>query len=155
MPQKELKTILKEHNFLNVATCDLENVPNIAPKLLLKVENNIIYLCDYVIGRTFRNIKINPKISLGFMDLENLVGYQFNGTVETIDSGIVYERMLDELSKKEIELSVQRIIEGVDKGKKHNTFEMEISQTVVILKVQVDEIVEINANGQLRRERLQ
>jgi len=154
MAQKDLKAILKSRSFLNVATCDLENNPNLAPKLLLRVEKDVIYLGDYVIGRTFRNLKINPRVSLGFMDGENLIGYQFNGRVEIIDSGMVYERMLDELSKKEIELSAQRIIEGIDQGKKHSAFEMEISQTVVILKVKVEEVVEISASEQLRRERL-
>ncbi len=154
MPQRDLKAILKSRGFLNVATSDLQNNPNVAPKLLLKVESGIIYLADYVIGRTFRNLKINPKASLGFMDMENLIGYQFNGRVEIIDSGAVYEKMLDELGKKAIELSVQRIIEGVDKGKKHSRFEIEISQAAVILKVNVEEVVEINASGQLSRERV-
>ena len=75
MAQKDLKAILKSRSFLNVATCDLENNPNLAPKLLLRVEKDVIYLGDYVIGRTFRNLKINPRVSLGFMDGENLIGF--------------------------------------------------------------------------------
>ncbi len=82
---------LKTREFVSVATADFEGNPNAAPKFLLKVEGDFIYLIDYIIGRTWENISINPKVSLSFMDPETLFGYQINGTVDIINKGKVYE----------------------------------------------------------------
>ena len=51
---------LAKGKFVNVATCSDERMPNVAPKLIAKTEKNIIYLIDYVIGKTYSNLKENP-----------------------------------------------------------------------------------------------
>lgn len=146
--------LLKAKEFVSVGTCDFKAKPNVAPKLILKIENNYIYLIDYVIGRTFDNLKINPWISLSFMDLDNLIGYQFNGSVEIIDQGLVYDKMIEELSSRQIELSVNRVIEGVGEGKAHRAFELGLPGQFVIFKVKIEDIVEIGSTGKLNRERV-
>ena len=70
--------------------------PNVAPKFLLKIEQNCIYLGDYNIDRTWANINFNPKVSLSVMNLDTLTGYQINGLVETVDEGSDQEKLLEE-----------------------------------------------------------
>ena len=154
MINKNIIALIESKEFISVATCDLESHPNAAPKFLLKVESNYIYLVDYTLGKTFRNLKINPRIALSFFDNETLVGYQINGQVEIIDSGLEYQSALDDLARKEIDLSATRIIEGVIKGQAHKTYEMAASRKFVILKVKVEEIVQIYSSGSLRREKV-
>ena len=137
-----------------MATCDLDSRPNAAPKFLLKVEASYIYLVDYIIGNTFRNLKINPLISLSFFDQNTLIGYQINGKVQIVNSGPEYTSALDDLARKEIDLSTTRIIDGVIKGKAHKTYEIAASKQFVILKVKVEEIVQIHPSGILRREKV-
>jgi len=145
---------LRDRAFVSVATADFDGNPNAAPKFLLKIEDNFIYLVDYIIGRTWENVKINPKVSLSFMDSDTLLGYQINGRIEIIDHGPLYDKMSAELSKKEIELSAQRIIEGIYKDKKHKTFEVGLPEKMVIFKVKIEEIVEIGTSGKLTREKI-
>ena len=151
---KKVFELLKKRGFVSVATCDLEGRPNAAPKFILKLENNLIYLVDYSIGRTSRNLRFNPRISVSFMDNDTLMGYQLNGSVEIIDSGQEYDALVKELSQKELELSTCRIIEGVTKGKSHEGFELSLSEEFVIFKVKVTEIVEIASSGTLRTEKI-
>lgn len=151
---KKVFELLKKRGFVSVATCDLEGRPNAAPKFILKLENNFIYLVDYSIGRTSRNLRLNPRISISFMDNDTLMGYQLNGSVEIIDSGQEYDALVKELSQKELELSTRRIIEGVTKGKPHEGFELSLSEEFVIFKVKVGEIVEIASSGTLRTEKI-
>ena len=151
---KKISEILKDREFVSVGTCDFEGAPNVAPKFLLKVDNECIYLIDYSVGRTFRNIKINPKVSLSIMDLETIVGYQLNGSVGIIDEGPLYHKIIEELSQKEVELSAKRVIEALGKGKRHKNFEVSLSQTVIILKVHIDEIVELSINGETKRHKI-
>ena len=79
---KKIVELLKSREFVSVATCDFDGRPNAASKFMLRVEGNFIYLVDYFVGRTYRNLGANPRISLSFMDTNSLVGYQLNGLVK-------------------------------------------------------------------------
>lgn len=154
MIAKRINEILKDDDFIAVATCDLEGNPNVAPKLFLKVENDHIYLIDYVIGRTFQNLVVNPKVSLAVTDRDSLTGYQINGPVEILSTGAAYDNFVDEFQKKGLSLSSRRIVEGVLRGEGHTNFEAVFPNKVVVFKVKISEVVEIRSSGELKRERL-
>jgi predicted pyridoxine 5'-phosphate oxidase superfamily flavin-nucleotide-binding protein len=154
MINKTVKALLESREFISVASCDLESRPNAAPKFLLKVEASHIYLVDYVIGKTFRNIKVNPLVSLSFFDNSTLVGYQMNGKVEIVDHGPEYELAREALARREVDLSATRIIDGVIKGEVHRAYEISASNQFIILKVKVEEIVQMHPGGTLQREKI-
>lgn len=154
MINKNIRALIESREFISVASCDLKSRPNAAPKFLLKVDDDYLYLVDYIIGQTFRNLSVNPYVSLSFLDNNTLMGYQINGKVEIIDSGPEYEAALKELKLKEIDLSTKRIIDGVIKGQAHKAYEMAASEQFVILKVKVIEIVQIHPTGTLKREKV-
>ena len=154
MINNNIKALIESREFISVASCDLEARPNAAPKFLLKVEASYIYLVDYIIGKTFRNLKVNPRVSLSFFDNNTLVGYQINGKVQIIDRGPEYLAALNDLARKEIDLSATRIIDGVIKGQAHKAYEVAASKQFVILKVKVEEIVQIQSSGKLQREKV-
>jgi predicted pyridoxine 5'-phosphate oxidase superfamily flavin-nucleotide-binding protein len=154
MINKCLKELIESREFISLASCDLEFRPNAAPKLLLKVQGDYLYLVDYIIGRTFTNLRVNPRASLSFIDSNTLIGYQINGKVEIIDSGAEYKEIFKELQHKQIDLSVARVIEGVTKGKAHKSFALAIPEQFVILKVRIEEVVEIRPSGTLKREKI-
>ncbi len=154
MINKIVKELIESREFISVATCDLEARPNAAPKFLLKVERDHIYLVDYIIGRTFENLQINPKVSLSFIDSFTLIGYQINGKVEIIDSGAEYKDILKELQNKQIDLSTKRVMDGVVKGQAHKAYEVGSPEQFIILKVKVEEVVEIRPSGTLKREKV-
>ena len=150
---REIRKSLENKEFINVGTCDFDGRANVAPKFLLKIENDYIYLADYVIGRTWRNLKVNPKISLSTVNMDTLTGYQINGPVEIIDKGSEYKKLVEEFREKRIQLSVARVIEGVRTKEKHSTFQTAFSEKVVLFKIRVEEIVEIVPSGELKRKK--
>jgi predicted pyridoxine 5'-phosphate oxidase superfamily flavin-nucleotide-binding protein len=154
MINKILKELIESREFISLASCDLSGRPNAAPKFLLKVSGDYLYLVDYIIGRTFSNLQINPRASLSFIDSNTLIGYQINGRVEIIDSGAEYEEIIKELHHKQIDLSIARVIEGVTKGKAHKSYEVAIPEQFVIFKVKMEEIVEMRPSGTLKREKV-
>lgn len=151
---KEINEILKNREFLDIATCDFNNRPNVAPKFLLKFNKKSIYLIDHVMGASYRNLKVNPRVSISVMDLDSLTGYQINGSVEIVTEGLEYEEILEELAEKKIKLSVERVIEAVGKNKKHENFELMLPDKFVIFKVMIEEATEICLSGKLNREKL-
>ena len=144
--------IMKAREFIAVATADKGGKPNCAPKLLLKVDGEIIYFIDYSIGRTFNNLKVNPEVSLSFIDINSLFGYRLNGKVEIIEEGKIYDECLKELREKEIELSVDRVVRGVQDGEPHKDFESEIPERFLVYKVKIEEGCEITPRGVIKRE---
>ena len=154
MIAKKINDLIKDDDFIAVATCDLEGNPNVAPKLFLKVENNHIYLIDYVIGMTFQNLMVNPKASLSIIDRDSLTGYRINGPVEVLSEGAEYNKFVEEFQRKKLTLSSRRIVEGVLRGESHKNFEVAFPNKVVVFKVKIADIVEIRSSGELKRERL-
>ena len=151
---KKITELLKSREFVSVATSDLNGRPNAAPKFLLRTEDNLIYLVDYFIGTTFRNLSVNPRISISVMDTNSLVGYQLNGLVKIMENGPEYDLLVKDLLQREVDLSTQRIVEGVTKGKPHEGFELNMSENFVLFKVKIDETVEMVSNGILKREKV-
>ena len=153
MLPKELMELLEKREFISIATCDFKGRPNAAPKFVLKVEGNHIYLVDYTIGTSWRNLKINPRISMSLTDTRTLKGYQLNGSVKIITRGRLYDKMRKEMTDKEIRLTTQHIIDEVRGQPTHETFEILISEKFVIFEVSVDEVVEMDIHGELKRNK--
>ncbi|MFA6379323.1 MAG: pyridoxamine 5'-phosphate oxidase family protein [Candidatus Omnitrophota bacterium] len=143
---------LKKYEFITVATADKSAKPHCAPKLLLKIDNGIIYFIDFSIGKTIENLRVNPEASLSFIDAASRFGYRLNGSVEIIDKGKIYDESLKELHEKEIELFAERVVRGVQDGKAHKDFESEIPESFLVYKIKVEEGCEINPRGEIKRE---
>jgi uncharacterized protein len=153
MLTKTILEQLKHREFISIATCDLKGRPNAASKFILKIEGGFIFLVDYIIGKSYENLRANPRVSLSFANTESLKSYQINGSVELIENGPVYEAIAKELIQKEISLSTDRIIKGVSSGKHHENYEVAIPEKFVIFKVKIEETVEMPYGGGVKREK--
>jgi hypothetical protein len=140
---------LRKTKFINVATVGVNKIPCAAPKFVLKVEDDFIYLVDYTLGTTYQNLSAYPRISLSFMIDKDLKGYQINGTVKVIEKGTEYDKLLSELREKKIKLTVERLIEGVHRGKAHTDYEIGFSKRIVVFKVRIKEIIKLCPEGKL------
>lgn len=143
---------LKAKEFVIVATANKVGKPNSAPKLLLKIDGRVVYFIDYSIGKTAENLRFNPEVSLSFIDVNSLFGYRLNGKVEIIEKGRIFDECLKELREKEIKLSVERIVKGVQNGKSHKEYELEIPEQFLVYKVKIAEGSEISPRGVIKRE---
>jgi len=152
IPEK-ITYFLNKAEFLNIATCDSSGGPNVAPKFLIKVENNKIYLADYVFGRTFVNLKVNSRVSLSTINLDTLTGYQINGIARIITGGLEFKKMIKEMQSKQVRFSAKRLIEGLHKGIRSKDFEVTLPEKACILKVTIEEIAEIGTSGKVERKK--
>jgi len=148
---RELQHFLENKEFVHIATSDKEGRPNVAPKFLVTVDKGAIYLADYIVGRTYRNLKVKTLVSLATIDLDTLMGYQFNGTATILEEGPEYTRIMKNMRDKQIKFSVKRVIEGVHREKKYQNFEVTFPDSTVLFKVSVKEVVAISPQGQLER----
>lgn len=146
-----LKKLLRGRDFLFVATADPQGTPNVAPKQLIKLEEGYLYFADYVIGKTWENLQGNARVAASFMEEETRVGYQIKGVVTLLTIGSEFESIIHGLQERQVNEMVERVIEGVRRARRHAHFDFGQPENSVILKVKVEELVEIGPTGSLKR----
>lgn len=144
--------VLRSKEFVSIGTADKSGYPNAVPKFLLKIEKNHVYLIDYTIAKTVENLRENPFASLSVMDIDNLVGYKLDGPVELISKGKEYKKILGELKKRLIKLSVDRIIKASRSGKKNTHYELELPEKFIVIKMNIKGAAKISSRGDLLKE---
>lgn len=140
---------LSKGKFVNVSTCNMERMPNVAPKLVAKVEGNVLYLIDYVMGKTYANLKSNPRVSLSFFDESTLTGYQLNGSVTVIENGEEFEKFADEFQRIKTDFNIERILYNVRTGGRSRPLDFSMPENFAVLKIKIIEIIEISSSGNL------
>ncbi len=150
----ELRVFLEKREFLYIATTDAKGTANVAPKFLVKTEGDLIYLADFVLGKTLQNLRTNHYASVAASDNDTLVGYQINGPVHILEKGAEYEDVVSALKKREIQFSVERVIKSIERGKKFETHEVVFPDHLVVFKFKAEEIVKISPTGKLERKSL-
>ncbi len=149
---KKLLPFLSRGRFVNVATCNRERMPNVAPKLIAKVEKNVLFLVDHVIGTTYANLKQNPRVSLGLVDEKNFIGYQLNGTATVMERSHEFEALAEEFQQIKTDFTVQRILYNVRSGGQAPPVELALPERFAIIKIRVIEVVEIATSGDLKSQ---
>lgn len=153
MHAKKLLSQLR-NNVVNVATCNASGKPNAAVKLFLKIKGQEIYLADFSLGTSWRNLKENPQLSLAFEDIETAKGYRIDGKVAIISEGPEYDALIEEVRKRETEIVVNRVLDGLQRNRRYKGHLVTTSDKFVIYKVTIEEIVEFGPQGALRTENL-
>ncbi|OKY78944.1 MAG: Pyridoxine 5'-phosphate oxidase family protein containing flavin binding domain [Candidatus Methanohalarchaeum thermophilum] len=94
-----------ENNSCEVATVDEKGIPNVAPKGSLKaMDNETIVYADMYPGRTSENIKKNPEVAISVVNYQEMEGYEIKGKAELLDSGPIYDKVVEEVSKLPMDL---------------------------------------------------
>ena len=148
----DIAELLEKLEFVSVATATPNGQPNTAPKFFFHAKGDFMYLIDYAIGKTIMNLEKNPRVSVSFIDMGSLEAYRLNGIAKMIGKGRVFEAILKEWDKKLIKMATTRVIEGVQTGKKHNHYELEMAEKFIVLKIKIENIVKIGRRGDIWKE---
>ena len=88
-----------------VATASSDGVPNTTPKGTVQViDDEHIVFADLFSLKTRDNLQKNPKVAVTVVDLEKYKGYQFKGSAELVDSGPVFDQVVEQLKKAPMQL---------------------------------------------------
>ena len=151
---EKVAKLLEKKEFVYIATCSQDCEPYATPKFLVRVENNCIYLADFAISQAYENLKVNPKMSIAAMDHDTLHGYRINGDVAILEEGPEFDKILKELRKKEMNLTIERVVRAVQTGVTHENFELEFPKRLAIFKMHVDLVMQVGPRGQLHKEKV-
>ncbi|MCD6152516.1 MAG: pyridoxamine 5'-phosphate oxidase family protein [Syntrophobacterales bacterium] len=98
----EMKTLIKA-GLCMVATAGKEGYPNIGPKgSVMVLDDSTLAFGELVGGRTYANLKENPKAAIAVVDPETRVGYRFVGTVQLETEGSLYDKFAERFEKMKL-----------------------------------------------------
>jgi len=88
-----------------VATASPDGMPNTTPKGTIRIiDDEHLVFADLFSLKTRDNLQQNPKAAVTVMDFEKYKGYQFKGSAQLVESGPVFDRMVEELKKAPMQL---------------------------------------------------
>ena len=89
----EIKAMF-ENQLAVIATASKDGTPNVGPKGSMHVVNDeTLAYSESTSGKTFRNLKENPKVAVVVIDREKGAGYQVKGRAELLTSGDFFEQV--------------------------------------------------------------
>ena len=151
IPDKIIQ-LLVNAEFLCVATRNPSGNPCVANKFLIRCMKDSLYIGDFAKGKTWKNLKAHPYISIAIMDTHHLIDYQINGKAVLVNPGPDLKALTTAFSTKESRFSAKRLIEAVRKEKTQYTYEFPLPKHIVIWKIEVEEVVELGPRNEINRK---
>ena len=99
----EIKEFIEKQGIFVVGTIGANNIPNVSPRIFFRVDEDVIYWLDFFKHKSYKNIQVNPWVTISVFNKDDLKGFQFRGIVSFIT---------DEPTKSEIKESIiKKILE--------------------------------------------
>ncbi|MFH1037721.1 MAG: pyridoxamine 5'-phosphate oxidase family protein [PVC group bacterium] len=142
---KDMERLLTRQNVVIVGTVNPDNSPNLSLKGLLKVDpEGYIHFSDLYRGKTFRNLKRDPRVSVMVFSIEEFTGFQFTGVAELIESGPLFEEAEADWQAKKSWLLGRRISKNVRKGFSHGRSEFQLPSLKALVRVAVERVYDLS-----------
>ncbi len=101
---KEVQDFVK-NKLAWVATASPDGVPNTTPKGTVQIiDDEHIVFADLFSLKTRDNLQKNPKVAVTVIDIEKFKGYQFKGSAQLVDSGPIFDQVVENLKKVPMKL---------------------------------------------------
>ncbi len=141
----DMQRLLTRQNVVIVGTVNPDDSPNISLKGLLKVDpEGCIYFSDLYRGKTFRNIRRNPRVSVLVFSIEEFRGFQFIGRAELIESGPLFKEAEADWQAKKSRLLGRRISKNVRKGFSHGRSEFQLPSLKALIRMDVERVYDMS-----------
>ena len=145
---EDVVSFLKRHGIATVATLDPEGAIHCAVKGIVGFEgNNKILIMDLYHGRTHRNLKNNPTITITVVNEKDFRGYALQGKARIVKREDIQPYIVDAWEERIIHRITERVLRSVRRGEKtgvHHEAHLP-HQPKYLIEVDVDHIVDLTA----------
>jgi uncharacterized pyridoxamine 5'-phosphate oxidase family protein len=116
---KEVLQFFEKQDSVIVSTLDGDGRIHCSVKGIVGTkEEDKIFLIDLYLRETFRNLKINPTISITALDEHIFKGYTIQGEAEIIPRDKIHEVIFEDWEKRVVDRISKRIAKSVGAGLK-------------------------------------
>ena len=150
----EIIDFFQSQSFVIVSTIDKKGNPHSSCKGIVRInKNGSIYLFDLYQGKTFDNLKRNPRISITAVDEHKFNGYCLKGKAKIINTDRLSPQTIKTWDEKITGRISRRIIKNIHGQKGHPRHpEAHLPRPQYLIVIKVEEVVDLTPY-QLRKER--
>ena len=117
----EIIRFLRNQSFVIVSTIDRNGSPHNSCKGIVKINRSgFIFLLDLYKGRTFRNLKRNPRLSITAVDEHRFMGYCLKGKASIITGEKLKSQTIMAWEKRITRRITQRVIKNIQEERQHS-----------------------------------
>ncbi len=139
-----------KQGFVIVTSIDKDGSPHNSCKGIVKIgQNGQIYLLDLYRGRTYDNLKRNPKISLTAVDEHRFIGYSLKGKAKIISGRKLKPQIMRAWEDNITSRIALRLLRNVraEKGSLHKHREALLPKPEYLIVMDVDEVVDLTPHN--------
>lgn len=142
---EEILYFFRKQGFTFVSTLNGEGTIHVACKDIVKVtEDGKIYLLDLYMGRTYRNLKKRPVISVTAADEHTFTGYCLKGKTKIIPREALDPKIINEWDKSITSRVTSRLLRNIRGEKGHPAHpEALLPKPKYMIMVEVDEVIDL------------
>ena len=141
----DLISFFKKQGFVIVSTLDEAGRIHCSTKGIVAIEKEgKVHLIDLYRENTFKNLKLNPTISITAVDEDNFIGFSLKGKAKVVERENLEMHIIVEWENRVIERISKRVIKDIKKGKKPSIPpESLFPQLQYLIEVDVEDIVDL------------
>jgi len=95
-----IREFIETQGLIVIGTIGGKTIANISPRIFFAVEEDSIYWLDFFKHKSYKNMQINPWVTVSVFDKEELDGFQFRGVVSFITDEPTRTEIKDMIIKK-------------------------------------------------------
>ena len=121
----DIREFIEEQGIFVVGTMGLNNLPNVSPRIFFRVDEDAIYWLDFFKHKSYKNIQINPWVTVSVFNKDDLKGFQFRGIVSYIENESVKSKIRESIIKKTLEKNSSEKIKKLSEKKEAQVIQFE------------------------------
>ena len=98
-----IKEFIEKQGIFAVGTVGENNLANVSPRIFFRVDENVIYWLDFFKHKSYKNIQVNPWVTISVFNKDELKGFQFRGIVSFITDEPKKTEIKEDIIKKVLE----------------------------------------------------
>ena len=98
-----IKEFIEKQGIFAVGTVGENNLANVSPRIFFRVDENVIYWLDFFKHKSYKNIQMNPWVTISVFNKDELKGFQFRGIVSFITDEPKKTEIKEDIIKKVLE----------------------------------------------------
>ncbi|MFH1782191.1 MAG: pyridoxamine 5'-phosphate oxidase family protein [Candidatus Omnitrophota bacterium] len=132
-----------------ISTIDETGHPHNSCKGIVDIEeSNKVYLMDLYKGKTYSNLKRNPKVSITAVDEHKFMGFSLKGKAKIVDRHVVPEEALKKWEDKILKRISSRLIKNIKGEKGHPRHpESLLPKPEYLIEVEIEDIVDLTPHN--------
>jgi len=141
----ELINFFQGQGCVIVSTIDKNGFVHSACKGIIKINHNgKIYLLDLYKGRTFENLKQNPRISITAIDEHKFIGYCLKGRAQMVTEAKLHSDIIKAWEDRITNRLTRRLLKNIREEKGHPRHpEILLPQPEYLIAMEVEGVVDL------------